>query len=178
MIWRILFAILVAVGIGAAIFAMSHDGRDMLDRLAINAKRAENVARWGADRPLPGTPDLAKLDERLKAEGVKVGDPVFIRLFKLESELELWMAREDGEYVRVATYPICYWSGRLGPKQQEGDLQAPEGYYTVSESQLNPNSRWHRSFNLGFPNTFDKSHGRTGSYLMVHGAAPRWAATP
>ncbi len=169
MIWRILFGVLVALGIGAAVYLMTTDGRQLLDRVQINATRAEHVALWSAGRPLPGTPDLAKLDDRLAAKGVKVGDPVFIRIFKLESKLELWMARNDGRYVRIGTYPICFWSGRLGPKQQEGDLQAPEGYYTVDSSQLNPNSRWHRSFNLGFPNTFDKAQGRTGSYLMVHG---------
>lgn len=152
---------------------MTPEGRQLLDRIRINATRTEHVALWGAGRKLPGTPDLDKLDERLAEKGVKVGDPIFIRIFKLESKLELWMAKDggtdDGSYVHVATYPICFWSGRLGPKQQEGDLQAPEGYYTVNEGQLNPNSRWHRSFNLGFPNTFDKAQGRTGSYLMVHG---------
>ncbi len=169
MIWRILFGIVVALGVGAAVYLMTPEGRQLLDRVQINATRTEHVALWRAGRSLPGTPDLAKLDERLAAKGVKVGDPVFMRIFKLESKLELWMAKDDGTFVRVATYPICFWSGRLGPKQQEGDLQAPEGYYTVDASQLNPNSRWHRSFNLGFPNSFDKAQGRTGSYLMVHG---------
>ena len=76
---------------------------------------------------------------------------------------------KDGRYRLFATYPICLWSGRLGPKLKEGDLQAPEGFYSVTKEQLNPNSRWHRSFNLGFPNAFDRSHERTGSFLMVHG---------
>jgi murein L,D-transpeptidase YafK len=117
---------------------------------------------------LPGTPDLARLDERLAAHGAKLGVPVYIRIFKLESELELWV-QKDGRFVRVATYPICLWSGRLGPKLREGDRQAPEGFYTVAAEQLNPNSRMHRSFSLGYPNVFDKAHGRTGSFLMVHG---------
>ncbi len=93
---------------------------------------------------------------------------MFVRIFKREFELELWMMR-DGRFHRFATYPICKWSGQLGPKLATGDHQAPEGFYTVDETQLNPNSRWHRSFNLGFPNAFDKAHGRTGSFLMVHG---------
>src|SRR5690606_10316969 len=63
----------------------------------------------------------------------------------------------------------CRWSGVLGPKLREGDRQAPEGFYTVDSRALNPHSRWHRSFNLGFPNVHDRAHGRTGSYLMVHG---------
>ena len=91
-----------------------------------------------------------------------------MRIFKNEFELELWMKRGDS-YTLFTTYPICMWSGKLGPKFAEGDHQAPEGFYTVARNALNPNSRWHRSFNLGYPNTFDRTHGRTGSALMVHG---------
>ena len=57
----------------------------------------------------------------------------------------------------------------LGPKLQQGDRQAPEGFYTVDATALNPNSRWYRSFNLGYPNAFDRAHSRTGSLIMVHG---------
>jgi murein L,D-transpeptidase YafK len=117
---------------------------------------------------LPGTPDLGALDARLKEKNLKRGDAVFLRVFKNELELELWMQQGEG-FVLFATYPICYWSGRLGPKLRQGDKQAPEGFYAVSKGQLNPNSRWFRSFNVGFPNALDQSHGRTGSYLMVHG---------
>jgi murein L,D-transpeptidase YafK len=117
---------------------------------------------------LPGTPDLAHLDDRLQSQGFKRGDPVFIRVFKSEMTLELWMKRGD-RFALFASYPICYWSGRLGPKLQTGDRQAPEGFYTVSKGQLNPNSRWHRAFDLGFPNLFDRTQGRNGAFLMVHG---------
>lgn len=117
---------------------------------------------------LPGTPDLGRLKERLTDRGLALGAPVFMRIFKQEYELELWM-KQDGQFVHFATYPICTYSGDLGPKLRQGDRQSPEGFYTVSRSQLNPNSRWRRSFNLGFPNIFDASHGRTGSLLMVHG---------
>lgn len=138
------------------------------DQHLVSATRAKNVAMHQVQQPLLGTPDLARLDERLDAHGVELGAPVFMRLFKREFELELWMKR-DGRFHRFATYPICKWSGKLGPKYKEGDHQAPEGFYTVSKKQLNPNSRWHRSFNLGYPNAFDRSYGRTGSFLMVHG---------
>jgi murein L,D-transpeptidase YafK len=97
-----------------------------------------------------------------------MGVPVYMRIFKLESELELWVEK-DGRFEHFATYPICLWSGRLGPKLKEGDRQAPEGFYTVDAEQLNPNSVMHRSFSLGFPNLYDQAHGRTGSFLMVHG---------
>lgn len=117
---------------------------------------------------LPGTPDLANFQARLDAFGAKLGAPVLIRIFKHAFELEVWLAR-DGRFEHFATYPICRWSGRLGPKHKTGDHQAPEGFYAVTREALNPNSRWYRSFNLGFPNAYDLAHGRTGSFLMVHG---------
>ncbi len=135
---------------------------------AIARQRAANFALAAVNARLPGTPDLAVLEERLTANGVALGAPVLIRIYKREFELELWMAR-DGRYHRFATYPICRWSGLLGPKLATGDRQAPEGFYSVASDQMNPNSRWHRSFNLGFPNAFDAAHGRSGSALMVHG---------
>lgn len=165
---QLLTLIILALLIGGALFMLSPEGRQTLDRMHINAMRAEHQARYRAGQPLAGTPDLARLDQRLAAQGVKLGDPVMLRLFKLESELELWVEK-DGHFVRFATYPICLWSGRLGPKLKEGDSQAPEGFYTIASEQLNPNSRWHRAFNLGFPNVFDKSKGRYGSFIMVHG---------
>jgi murein L,D-transpeptidase YafK len=146
-------------------------GRDLLfdwDYLQIKAERARRHEQAEQGLPLAGTPDLAALDKRLAGEGLSPGAPVFIRIFKREFELELWMRREDG-FRRFAVYPICRWSGRLGPKLVEGDAQAPEGFYTVDAKALNPTSRWHRSFNLGFPNAYDRSHRRTGSFLMVHG---------
>ena len=153
----------------AAVAAML--GRDILfdwDHLQIEAERSRRYAQAAVGVPLAGTPDLGALDRRLAAEGLSLGAPVFIRVFKREFELELWMKRGAG-FHRLAVYPICRWSGRLGPKLAEGDAQAPEGFYTVDAKALNPASRWHRSFNLGFPNAYDRSHRRTGSFVMVHG---------
>jgi murein L,D-transpeptidase YafK len=110
----------------------------------------------------------ASLPFRLGAKDLKLGEQVFIRVFKQESELELWM-RSDRGWKLFHSYAICRWSGALGPKLRTGDRQAPEGFYRVGLAQLNPNSRWHKSFNIGFPNEYDRTHGRTGSYLMVHG---------
>lgn len=138
------------------------------DSMAIEAERSRRLALATAGTPLPGTPDLSDLPGRLSAQGLALGAPVFIRVFKREFELELWLRRAD-RFQRLATYPVCRWSGRLGPKLQEGDSQAPEGFYTVDAKALNPASRWHRSFNLGFPNAFDRAHNRTGSFVMVHG---------
>jgi murein L,D-transpeptidase YafK len=153
---------------GAGYLLLTTDGRQLLDRATINYTRWQNNWYHRDGLPLPGTPELAKFDERLKAQGLALGAPVFLRIFKLESELEIWMER-DGRYQKFAAYPICLWSGRLGPKLREGDRQSPEGFYAVTKEELNPNSRWHRSFSLGFPNAFDRAQGRTGSFIMVHG---------
>ena len=159
--------IIVALS-GAGYLLLTSDGRQLLDRATVNYTRWQNNWYYRDGLPLPGTPNLAKFDDRLKAQGLAPGAPVFLRIFKLESELEIWMEK-DGRYQLFATYPICLWSGRLGPKLREGDRQAPEGFYAVTKEELNPNSRWHRSFSLGFPNEFDRSLGRTGSFIMVHG---------
>ena len=108
------------------------------------------------------------LEEKLTLLSAKAGDPVFIRIFKEESLLEVWI-RSEAEYHHLKDYYICAYSGYLGPKLQEGDRQAPEGFYKVKKYQLNPNSKYHLSFNLGFPNRYDREHNRTGSFLMVHG---------
>ncbi len=108
------------------------------------------------------------LETRLKATGTQRGDAVFIRIFKKEALLEVWIKKEE-RYVHLKDYAICAYSGHLGPKLREGDKQAPEGFYRVYPRQLNPHSKFHLAFNLGYPNAYDKDHHRTGSYLMVHG---------
>ncbi len=105
----------------------------------------------------------------LATKGMKQETPIFVRIFKEESELEIWKAKEDGRFYHFKTYPICTWSGTLGPKLRVGDKQAPEGFYTVTPGQMNPNSQYHLAFNLGYPNAYDKANGRTGDALMVHG---------
>lgn len=110
----------------------------------------------------------AALTAELEALGASWGAPLYLRIFKATDELEVWV--QAGErYQRLRTWPICTWSGGLGPKLRQGDGQAPEGFYEVAAPQLNPSSRFHLSFNLGYPNAFDRAHGRTGDYLMVHG---------
>ena len=118
--------------------------------------------------PLPGTPDTAQFASRMAAQGLKPGLPMLIRIFKAQSELEVWMEK-DSAYVLFATYPICHWSGTLGPKIREGDKQTPEGFYTITARQLHRLGRWTRALNLGFPNAYDESLKRDGSYILVHG---------
>ena len=92
------------------------------------------------------------------------------RIFKEEGKLEIWKQKTNGRYDIIASYDICKWSGKLGPKFIEGDRQAPEGFYTVRPAQMNPKSSYHLAFNIGYPNAYDRAHGRTGANLMVHGA--------
>lgn len=113
---------------------------------------------------------INRLSGEMKNNQVYVGDPVFIRIFKEENILELWMKPQNSyRYTLVKTYPICKWSGALGPKFKEGDHQAPEGFYATDLENLNPKSKYHLSFNIGFPNAYDRAHNRTGSFLMIHG---------
>jgi murein L,D-transpeptidase YafK len=99
-----------------------------------------------------------------------MGDQVFVRIFKQEGQLELWLRKSNSRFSLYKTYPICKWSGKLGPKLKEADYQSPEGFYSVSAKQLHPHSNYHRAFNVGYPNAFDRQNGRTGGLVMVHGA--------
>jgi len=86
----------------------------------------------------------------------------------LERELELW-AKKDLTYTLLKTYPICKYSGKLGPKQRSGDKQAPEGVYVLTKRSLHPNSKYHLALNIQYPNRYDRRHRRTGSHIMIHG---------
>ncbi|MEM0905765.1 MAG: L,D-transpeptidase family protein [Pseudomonadota bacterium] len=114
-------------------------------------------------------PIPAGLDRKIDRMGMRAGSPILLRIYKEESALEVWKEDKSGRFQLLKEYEICAWSGELGPKIKEGDRQAPEGFYHVTPGLMNPNSSYHLAFNLGFPNAFDRSHGRTGSHLMVHG---------
>ncbi len=105
----------------------------------------------------------------MQAADVAPNAPILVRAFKREAEMEVWKQARNGRYVLVRTYPVCRWSGRLGPKGAKGDRQTPEGFYPVAPRQMNPNSAFHLSFDTGFPNAYDRSTGASGSALMVHG---------
>lgn len=125
----------------------------------------QDFAPQYASRQLP-----SKVLADMKAKGMNKNAPIMARIFKEENTVEIWKQKTNGRYDIIATYPICKWSGKLGPKYTEGDRQAPEGFYTVRPAQMNPKSSYHLSFNIGFPNTYDRINGRTGTNLMVHGA--------
>jgi murein L,D-transpeptidase YafK len=142
---------IVGVILMGAVAVLAWQRLPKLDRSAAAAQRVK--------------PDLVKA---LAAKKLRWGAPVFIRIFKEEKQLELWV--DDGKRFRLfKTWAICKFSGALGPKLKEGDGQAPEGFYFVPRARMNPRSRFHLSFNLGYPNAYDRARQRTGSALMVHG---------
>jgi murein L,D-transpeptidase YafK len=145
--------------------------RALLASAAIAAAIA--LAGCDTDSVVPTGRAQAPLSDRMIAEiqskNMDKDSPILVRLFKEEAELEVWKKNQAGEFALLKTYPICRWSGDLGPKIKEGDRQAPEGFYTITPGQMNPNSNYYLAFNTGYPNAFDRSWGRTGSELMVHG---------
>ncbi len=118
-----------------------------------------------ADRPIS-----AEIAKKMKAKGMVASAPIMARIYKEDNVLEIWKETGIGRYDLLETFEICKWSGKLGPKIVEGDRQAPEGFYTVNAYQMNPLSDYYLSFNIGYPNAFDRALGRTGTNLMVHGA--------
>ncbi len=129
------------------------------------------LAGCETDRPVarglqPLSPQMLT---QLEREHMPIDSRILIRLFKEESEVEVWKQDTSGRFALLKTYPICRWSGELGPKIREGDRQAPEGFYTVRPGQMNPNSHEYLSFDIGYPNVYDRAYGRTGGNIMMHG---------
>src|SRR4030042_1777164 len=110
-----------------------------------------------------------QLETELKAKDLKYGSEIFIRIFKEPKELEVWI-KQGNIFEKFKTYKICTYGGELGPKEKQGDGKTPEGFYVVTPKGMNPVSNFHLSFNLGYPNEYDRDHKRTGSALMVHGS--------
>ena len=167
-LWWLVVTIL-ALGVAALLAVVFWFPPSDPDSLALARERTARLSAFRLKKPLPGASvSTAALEQRLVEGGFKLGAPVLVRIYKLSFELELWMQRGNG-YALFATYPICYFSGQLGPKIKHGDWQSPEGIYQVDARLLNPHSAHHRALNLGFPNTYDKQLGRAGVLLEVHG---------
>jgi murein L,D-transpeptidase YafK len=135
--------------------------------LALGLAACSGFIKGGDNRhniPMP-----ASMVSALKAMGSSPGEGMVVRIYKKEEVLEVWKRTNSGQYKLFKTYEICSYSGDLGPKFKEGDRQSPEGFYTISPGLMNPKSAYYLAFNTGFPNKFDRAHGRTGSNLMVHG---------
>jgi murein L,D-transpeptidase YafK len=126
----------------------------------------ENSDRLPAKATKELPPELLAL---LRQKKMPKYSPVVVRVFKEEAELEVWKQDITGHFQILKTYPICRWSGDLGPKLQEGDRQAPEGFYTITPELMNPNSNYYLAINVGYPNSFDRANKRDGSLLMIHG---------
>lgn len=151
------------VALAAPALALTIELKDV----AADRVERQRAAAAGA-LPLPGTPDIAMFQNRLSEAGITLSSPILLRVFKAESELEVWKEK-GGQFVLFATYPICHWSGSTGPKLREGDKQTPEGFYTLTRQQTRHVGRWPRSLDLGFPNVLDQSLARTGSLILFHG---------
>ncbi|MGV2122573.1 L,D-transpeptidase family protein [Agrobacterium vitis] len=136
---------------------------DTLDSVS-EKKMPANVSNK-VEQPLP--PEILA---SLKAKGMERNSPIAIRIFKEEGVLEIWKAKTDGRFEKIADYQICAWSGKLGPKEKEGDRQAPEGFYALTPANLNPYSKYYLAINTGFPNKYDAVNNRNGTNLMIHGA--------
>src|SRR6266566_1867831 len=147
---RVLFAS-AALGVGLMLAGCNSDEI----ALATNSK---------ANQPVP-----PKLVAAMTEKDMDLQSPILVRLFKQEAELEVWKQDRSGRFALLKTYPICRWSGDLGPKAREGDRQAPEGFYSVRPEQMNPNSHHYLSFDIGYPNVYDRAYGRTGGNIMMHG---------
>ncbi len=160
--------IVIVVLMAANVVSRLMPGSLTAENSAARLERRQAAREGRLSLPLPGTPDTEAPLSRLASVGVKLGARTMIRVFKAESEFEVWV-QKDGAYVHFATYPVCFWSGKLGPKLREGDRQTPEGFYTITSEQLHFGDRWQRSLDIGFPNVFDRINGRTGSVILVHG---------
>lgn len=110
-----------------------------------------------------------RLMEALRSIGARYGASVFIRIFKKEGELEVWV-EGDGGFRLFKIYYICDYSEELGPKEHSGDTKSPEGFYSVTPGSMNPYSLFHLSFDIGYPSAYDLALGRTGDNVMVHGS--------
>jgi murein L,D-transpeptidase YafK len=145
-------AMLVSAVLGAALTlggCFTEDGYDVPSR---------------AEKQL--SPEMLTL---LQKDNMPEDSPILVRIFKEESELEVWKQDTSGRYALLKVYPICRWSGDLGPKVKEGDRQAPEGFYPITPGLMNPNSSYYLAINTGFPNVYDRANNRHGAFLMIHG---------
>ena len=150
-------------------------GGPLVRSLLASAALAAQLLLAGCDTDgiAPTTRSLQPLSPALLSDisqkNMAVESPMLVRIFKEESELEVWKQDRTGNFALLKTFPICRWSGELGPKIREGDRVAPEGFYAITPSLMNPNSSYYLAINLGFPNAYDRANGRDGAFLMIHG---------
>jgi murein L,D-transpeptidase YafK len=162
-------------GIGAGVDYQFTLSRSLLRAVAAAAAIAAQMtlAGCGGGAPVTSGRHMQPLSERmlatLKAKNMEKESPILMRVFKEEAELEVWKQNDSGRFALLRTYPICRWSGELGPKIKTGDRQAPEGFYPITPGLMNPDSSQYLAINTGFPNAYDWANSRTGAFLMIHG---------
>lgn len=121
-----------------------------------------------------------RLSALFEEVGVDGAFEVYLRVFKREQELEVWARGEgDARFSRLRTYPVCRVSGELGPKREEGDEQIPEGFYGID--LLNPESDYHLSLRVDYPNAVDRVRGKAGSLggnIFIHGGCSTIGCVP
>ena len=138
--------------------------------LAAAATPFRCLGEEGGQLPTKATQEVShELRSLFQQKNMSKNSPILVRLFKEEAELEVWKQDTTGHFQILKVYPICRWSGDLGPKLHEGDRQAPEGFYTITPELMNSNSNYYLAINIGFPNSFDKANDRDGTFLMIHG---------
>lgn len=162
----LILLMLLACGCQRKVVAQTGQSQDAMPEIPEADLQLPGPARAAAAaaRVTPG------LKRKLEAKGLALGAPVFLRVVKDEKLLELWL-RKGAAYELFHAYPVQAASGHAGPKLAEGDMQVPEGFYAVSRDTMKPDSAFHLAFNIGYPNAYDRAHGRTGSFIMVHGNA-------
>jgi murein L,D-transpeptidase YafK len=147
--------------------------RALLASAAVAAALTLASCDTDSSTPAVGGRHLQPLSDRMlieiESKNMAKESPILVRVFKEESELEIWKEDKTGRFALLHTYPICRWSGELGPKIKQGDRQAPEGFYTITPGLMNPNSNYYLAINIGFPNAYDRANGRTGAFVMIHG---------
>ena len=152
----------VVAGLGASLAGM----------LSVAPALGQSSAATAADvrQRFTRTFKTAQLPGDLAAIGARLGAPMLLRVFKLEREVEVWVQPEDQQtFVLFRIFPICFYSGKLGPKVKEGDMQSPEGFYFVGPAQMRAKSQYHRAIDFAFPNDYDAAQGYTGTELLIHG---------
>ncbi len=113
------------------------------------------------------------LQKEFEAKGLQwPANFVYIRSFKYDSQLEVWVKNTAAEkYKLFKTYKVCMQSGTMGPKRLQGDYQVPEGFYYINE--FNPKSAYHLSLGLNYPNASDRILSdslRPGGAIYIHGS--------
>jgi murein L,D-transpeptidase YafK len=157
-------ALVLTAAFAAALTPVTCLGQDGKELPTKETKKSPPKLPAKATKKLP--PELLAL---LQQKKMPLHSPILVRVFKEEAELEVWKQDTTGRFQILKTYPICRWSGDLGPKLREGDRQTPEGFYRVTPELMNPHSSYYLAMNIGYPNSFDKANNRDGSLIMIHG---------